>query len=122
MKFNLKGIRFSTWLYFLGFSLSMMLLLGFLLVVLIKPYYRNDRIKTIDLISDTMESLLLKEDVSTADIDSIGRTVIGNNVCAVIFNEKASSRLRIRSDSCACWIGKSRSANRPTSSGKSRRN
>ncbi len=58
MKFNFKGIRFSTWLYFLGFSLSTMILLGFLLLVLIKPYYRNDRIRTIDNISDTIETLL----------------------------------------------------------------
>ena len=68
MKFNFKGIRFSTWLYFLGFSVSMMLLLGFLLVVLIKPYYRDDRIRSIDVISDTMESLLLKDNVSRSDV------------------------------------------------------
>ena len=87
MKFNFKGIRFSTWLYFLGFSLSMMVLLGFLLVVLIKPYYRNDRIRTIDNISSTIETLLLKNDVTQKDVDSVARTVIGNNVCAIIFNE-----------------------------------
>ena len=87
MKFNFKGIRFSTWLYFLGFSLSMMVLLGFLLTVLIKPYYRDDRIRTIDNISDAIETLLLKNDVTQKDIDSVARTVIGNNVCAIIYNE-----------------------------------
>ena len=91
MKFNFKGIRFSTWLYFLGFSLSIMLLLGFLLVVLIKPYYRNDRLNTIDNISDTIEKLLLKNDVNNNDIDSVARTVIGNNVCAIIYNENGNS-------------------------------
>ena len=87
MKFNFKGIRFSTWLYFLGFSLSMMVLLGFLLTVLIKPYYRDDRIRTIDNISETIETLLLKSDVTQKDVDSVARTVIGNNVCAIIYNE-----------------------------------
>ena len=91
MKFNFKGIRFSTWLYFLGFSLTIMLLLGFLLVVLIKPYYRNDRMNTIDMISETIEKLLLKDDVNTNDIESAARTIIGNNVCAIIYNENGKS-------------------------------
>lgn len=68
-----------------------MLLLGFLLVVLIKPYYRNDRLKTIDNISNTMENLLLKSNVSQDDIESVARTVIGNNVCAIICNESGKS-------------------------------
>jgi hypothetical protein len=91
LKFNFKGIRFSTWLYFLGFSLTIMLLLGFLLVVLIKPYYRNDRMNTIDMISETIEKLLLKNDVNDHDIESAARTIIGNNVCAIIYNENAQS-------------------------------
>ena len=91
MKFNFKGIRFSTWLYFLGFSLSIMILLGLLLVLFIKPYYRNDRLKTVDAITETMESLLLKEDLSEKELESAARTVIGNNVCAIIYNENGKS-------------------------------
>ncbi|MCR5096537.1 MAG: hypothetical protein K6A70_07335, partial [Erysipelotrichaceae bacterium] len=91
MKFNFKGIRFSTWLYFLGFSLTIMLLLGFLLVVLIKPYYRNDRLNTIDTISETIENLLLKKNVNNQDIESAARTIVGNNVCAIIYNENGKS-------------------------------
>ncbi len=64
-----------------------MLLLGSLLVLLIKPYYRDDRIKTINALSDTMESLLLDDDVNSKDIDSAARMIIGNNVCAIIYNE-----------------------------------
>ncbi|MBR3266267.1 MAG: HAMP domain-containing histidine kinase [Erysipelotrichaceae bacterium] len=91
MKFNFKGIRFSTWLYFLGFSLTIMLLLGFLLVVLIKPYYRDDRLNTIDTISETIENLLLKKNVNNQDIESAARTIVGNNVCAIIYNENGKS-------------------------------
>ena len=87
MKPNFKGIRFSTWLYFLGFSLAMLLFLGFLLVVLIKPYYRNDRIRTIETISNTIEELLLNDDVTEKDIDNTAKLVGGNNVCTIIFNE-----------------------------------
>ena len=68
-----------------------MLLLGVLLVVLIKPYYRDDRIRIIDSISNTMETLLLKNNVNSNDIDSAARTIMGNNVCAIIYNENAES-------------------------------
>ena len=80
MKLNLKGIRFNTWLYFLGFSLSILTLLGFLLVVLIKPYYRNDRLKIVESISNTIEELLLKDNVSKKDLNNTDKLVIGSNV------------------------------------------
>ena len=69
----------------------MLLLLGFLLVVLIKPYYRNDRIKTIETISNTIEQLLLKDNVTEQDIESTARLVAGNNVCTIIYNENGKS-------------------------------
>ncbi len=64
-----------------------MVLLGSLLILLLKPYYRNDRIRTIDALSDTLEALLRNDDVKRSDIDSAARAVIGNNVCAIIYNE-----------------------------------
>lgn len=68
----------------------MLSLLGFLLVVLIKPYYREDRIKTVDTISDTIEKLLLNKSVSESDIENTARIVVGNNVCTIIYNENNS--------------------------------
>lgn len=65
----------------------MLVLLGFLLVVLIKPYYRDDRIQTIETISNTIEQVLLKDGVTEKDIDNTARLVAGNNVCTIIFNE-----------------------------------
>lgn len=38
-----------------------------------------------------MENLLLKSNVSQDDIESVARTVIGNNVCAIICNESGKS-------------------------------
>ena len=87
MKLDLKGIRFNTWLYFLGLSLSILVILGFLLVVVIKPYYRENRIETINTISDTIESTLLSGKTNSKDIDNAARLLVGNNVCAIIFNE-----------------------------------
>ncbi len=68
----------------------MLSLLGFLLVVLIKPYYREDRIKTVDTISNTIEKLLLNKSVSESDIENTARIVVGNNVCTIIYNENNS--------------------------------
>ena len=57
-----------------------MFLLGLLLVLFIKPYYRDDRIRTIDSISATIEELLIRNEAGEKDIDSVARTIIGNNV------------------------------------------
>lgn len=106
MKLNLKGIRFSTWLYFLGFSVAMLTLLGFLLVVLIKPYYRNDRIKTIETISNTIEQVLLQDNVSEKDIDNTARLVVGNNVCTIIYNENGKEIYSSDSLGQLCMLNK----------------
>lgn len=89
MKFNTKGIRFNTWLYFFGFSLLILGLLGFLLVVLVKPYYRDSQLSTIDTIASTIEDNLIYKSPSDKDIDETSKLVIGNNVCALIFNDNA---------------------------------
>ena len=106
MKFNFKGIRFSTFLYFLGFSFAMLTLLGFLLVVLIKPYYRNDRINTIGTISTTIEELLLKDNVTESDIDNTARLVAGNNVCTIIYNENGKEIYSSDSLGQLCMLNK----------------
>ena len=68
----------------------MLVLLGFLLVVLIKPYYRNDRIKTIETISNTIEEVLLKDGASEKEIESTAKYIAGNDVCAIVYNEKGN--------------------------------
>ena len=60
------------------------------MIAFIKPYYQNDRIKTIGSISDTLEELLLKEKTTQKDIDNSGRLVMGNNVCTIIYNENGN--------------------------------
>lgn len=87
MKLNLKGIKFKTWLYFLGFSLVMLTILGVLLIAFIKPYYRENRLATIDTIAETIESDLLTGKVSEDKVEKTNRLVNGNNVCVLILNE-----------------------------------
>ena len=84
----------------------MLIVLGFLLIVLIKPYYRNDRIKTISSISNTIEELLLKDDVSEKEIDDTARMVAGNNVCTIILNENGKEVYSSDSLGQLCMLNK----------------
>ena len=65
----------------------MLVLLGFLLVALIKPYYRENRIKMIDTLVSTIENELLVNKPSEASISKTDRLVNNNNVCAIIYNQ-----------------------------------
>ena len=65
----------------------MLVLLGVLLIVFIKPYYRENRIKMIDTIVSTLENELLTNKVDQRAIDKADRLVNGNNICALIYNE-----------------------------------
>ncbi len=89
MKFDLKGIRFNTWLYFFLFSLTILLVLGILQISLIKPYYRNDRIRNIELIAGVIENDLLKNNINSSDdVDATFDLILNNNVCAVVYNDR----------------------------------
>ena len=88
MKYNFKSIRFKTWLYFLTLALGILVILGFLLVVIIKPYYRNNRIETINTISKSIESSLINKTVTNKEVEDTARLLVGNNVCALIYNEQ----------------------------------
>jgi len=76
------------------------------LVALIKPYYRNNRIETIDIISSTIEEKLIKEKASQKEIDSTNKLVIGNNVCVVIFNENGNPVYESDSLGQLCMLNK----------------
>jgi len=56
-------------------------------VALIKPYYRENRIKMIDTLVSTIENELLVNKPSEASILKTDRLVNNNNVCAIIYNQ-----------------------------------
>ena len=59
-------------------------------MVLIKPYYRDNRLQTINNIVNTIENDLLNN-TTKEDIDEVEKLTISNNVCALIYNEKGKS-------------------------------
>lgn len=114
MKFNIKGIRFSTWLYFLGFSLSILFILGFLLLVLIKPYYRNDRLSVIENITSSIEDVISTSSVNSAKINKTNKLVNGNNVCLLLLNESGKNLYSSDSLGESCMIDKAVTINEQT--------
>ncbi len=65
----------------------MLILLGFLLVAFIKPYYRENRIKMIDTVVSTIEDDLLENKPTVASVDRANKLVNSNSVCLVIYNQ-----------------------------------
>lgn len=88
MKFNHKGIRFHIWLYFFLFSVAILLLFGVLLNVLIRPYYRNDRIQQMEAISNLFEERLQNEG-RIGSLEELEKVLAKGNVCAVVYNDNA---------------------------------
>lgn len=72
----------------------MLILLGLLLIVFIKPYYRENRIETIDTIVTTIENELLNKKAKQSDIENTNKLVVGNNVCAIIYNQNGKKIYR----------------------------
>ena len=71
------------------FSMAILLAFGALQVALIKPYYRDDRIRTIEIIANTIESEIIdNSNLTQNNVDKAFKAVLNNNVCTVIFNDK----------------------------------
>ena len=70
------------------FSITILSLLGFLLLSLIKPYYRESQIKIIDTITKTVEDDLINRVPEKKDIEEIARLVIDSNACMLIYNQQ----------------------------------
>ena len=89
MKLKFNGIRFGMWRTLLAFSMAILILIGALQVLMIKPYYRNDRIDTIEYLTKVIEhSIILNDHVTRTDVSDSFNSIVNNNVCAIILNEK----------------------------------
>lgn len=106
MKLDFKSIKFRTWLYFFCFSIIILVSLGLLLVGLIKPYYRNNRIQTVDTIVDTIEVNLVNKTATEKDVEETSRLTMSNNVCALMFNENGKIIYSCDSLGQLCMLGK----------------
>lgn len=79
---KLKGVRFNTWLIFSVFALIILILLWFLQLSLIKPYYRSAKINSVSKIADNIEEMLYENQPLTF-IEQIARD---NSLCIQIID------------------------------------
>ncbi len=65
-----------------------MLIIGFLQIFLIKPYFRNQQVTSIEVVADELENgLLLKDVVTEEDVSAAFSLIFNNNMCAVVYNQ-----------------------------------
>lgn len=70
------------------FALGILIIFGILQSSLIRPYYRDSKVGTIEAIADEIQSQIIEnQSGSSAAVKSAFQLAVNNNVCVVIFNE-----------------------------------
>lgn len=92
-----KGLKFKTWFIFTTFASAILLLLWFLQISLIKPYYRNAKVTAIKDIAQRIETSVIFEN-RFPDLTSLARE---NGVCIEIVNHNGmSNKFNAIGDAC----------------------
>ena len=89
MKLDVHGIKFNIWLYFILFAAGILALVGGAQLLLIRPYYRSNKISAIKEVASTIQEYVI--DNLRMDEDATKKAsqfAINNNVCAVIYNDE----------------------------------
>jgi Signal transduction histidine kinase len=86
LKYDKNGIRFRVWLAFFLLALVIVLFIGVLQVGLIRPYYRNAKIRTVKTVADNIQSDLI-ENGSVKGINRALQETVDNDACVVIYND-----------------------------------
>ncbi len=108
MKFDLRGIRFNVWLYFLGFAFLVLALFGIFQAVLIRPYYRSDRIAAIESLANTIKTDIFDQHyVSENNIEHSLQAILNNNACVVILDHQGQRVYENDSLGDLCLLDKS---------------
>ena len=89
MKLDTHGIRFRFWLVFFALSVAITLMIGLLQIGLIRPYYRNSKIRAVKVVADAVEEELI-DDGSREGIASALKQAVDNNACIVIYNDNGT--------------------------------
>ena len=73
---------------FVLFAVIVMVLLGTLQVLLIKPYYRNNKAATVREISTQIADYIVNQNGSSSAVSRAFQVTVDNNVCVAIYNEE----------------------------------
>ncbi|MBR2762313.1 MAG: HAMP domain-containing histidine kinase [Solobacterium sp.] len=88
MKLDFRGIRFSMWLFFMGFAILVVLVLGVLQFSLVKPYYRNNKLQTVKEVSNEIQRYVIEDNQNSASIHRAFQVAVDNNVCVAVYNSR----------------------------------
>ena len=90
MKLDTKGILFRVWRTVFLLAAGITVFIGMLQIGLIRPYYRNNIVSSVKLVADTVQNSLILSDAGKEQTETALREVIDNNVCLVIYNDRAN--------------------------------
>ncbi|MDD2591237.1 MAG: HAMP domain-containing sensor histidine kinase [Erysipelotrichaceae bacterium] len=99
-KFDLKGVRFKTWILFLSFSGGILFLLWILQVSSLNPYYRSVKVNNVQTIADYIESSI-NNDENMQDVIDI---TYDNGVCLAIYNYQEYELLNVNALGVGCYL------------------
>lgn len=101
MKLDRNGIRFRVWLAFFLLALVIVLFIGVLQVGLIRPYYRNAKIRTVQTVTDNIQADLIDNGTVTG-INHALQEAVDNNACVFIYNDQGNLIYRADSLGTGC--------------------
>lgn len=85
--------------------------LGVLQLVMIRPYYRDNRLMMISNLASTIESNLLNKKANQSDIDNIFALIVNNDTCVAIYAEDGKNIYNSDALGEACMINKELTVN-----------
>ncbi len=69
-------------------AIGIILFIGFLQIGLIRPYYRNSKLRAVTIVANRLEDDLI-EQADSSTVQHALSIAVDNNVCAVIYNEQS---------------------------------
>ena len=105
MKLDFKGLKFNVWLIVFLVALGVVFVMGILQFSLIRPYFRDNKVQAVKLISQDIQKYVINDN-SKASIDEAFKIVVDNNVCAIITNENGKIIYSADSLGASCVFNK----------------
>lgn len=106
MKLDRNGIRYRFWLAFFLLAIGITLFIGVLQIGLIRPYYRNSKIRSVNTVADEITDEIILSS-SSESVTKALRTTVDNNVCVSIYNEEGKQVYEADSLGSGCLLSTS---------------
>ncbi len=89
------------------YSILILLLLGIMQIILIKPHYRNENIKNINILIERIEKdLLIEKNLTSSELNKLSNLINNSDVCVAIYNKNFNKIYSVDSLGEACAFEK----------------